>query len=74
MRRLLFFLVLLAVLYGGSEFGAKAYVESRMMQELRAKAPSARSVDASVSLPLVYAVLAEKPIKNVEVTVRGGDA
>ena len=73
MKKFLFILILLTVLYAGSEFGAKTYVEARMEDEVRASAPNARNVGATVSLPLVYAVLAEKPINTVEVVVRGAD-
>jgi hypothetical protein len=73
LRRLFFTLIFLAVLYSGSEFGVKTYVEAQMEDEVRAEAPTATGIDASVSLPIVLPVIRESAIKTVRLRVAGAN-
>lgn len=74
MRRLIWLLAILVVIYGAGEFAAKSYAEDKIEEQVKDKYSLAREVDASVSVPLIFGLITGSAIDRVEVAVDHFDA
>lgn len=75
MRRFLVgLLIILVVLYGAGELYAKKYAEGKVEEQVRERYPAAREVDATVSAPIVFGLIAGSKVGRVEVAVGHVDA